>query len=55
MSEFIKSQSPQELWKASLEPKDPFKPENPADANAQPWAGQAAKAPGTGLAVDITT
>jgi hypothetical protein len=57
MAEFLKSQSPQELWKASLKPKDPLKPDDPAkptDAagGAQPL--QAAKAPGTGLVLDVT-
>lgn len=60
MAEFLKSQSPQELWKAALKPKDPFKPDDPAkpaslfeSANAA-RALPAAKAPGTGVALDIT-
>jgi hypothetical protein len=60
MAQYIKSQSPEELWKTSLKPKDllkpddPAKPANPFDpANAtQPI--QAAKAPGTGLTLDVT-
>ena len=60
MAQFLKSQSPDELWKASLKPKDPLKPDDPAKpaspfdpANAtQPL--QAAKAPGTGLLIDTT-
>jgi hypothetical protein len=51
MAQFLKSQSPDELWKASLKPKDPLKPDNPANAN-QPV--QAAKTPGTGLTLDVT-
>jgi hypothetical protein len=58
MAQFLKSQSPQELWKASLKPEDPLKPKNPFDpklpleASAKP--APAAKAPGTGLRIDIT-
>jgi len=51
MAQFLKSQSPDELWKASLKPKDPLKPDNPANAS-QPL--QAAKAHGTGLTLDVT-
>lgn len=56
MAQFLKSHSPDELWKASLKPKDPLKedplkPAAPAKAS-QPF--QAAKAPGTGLALDVT-
>lgn len=51
MAQFLKSQSPAELWKAALKPKDPLKPDDPAKAS-QPL--QAAKAPGTGLALDVT-
>jgi hypothetical protein len=51
MTEFLKSQSPQELWKASLKPEDPLKPDNAA-SSAQPLA--AAKALGTGLVLDVT-
>lgn len=55
MAEFIKSQSPQEQWKASLKPDDPLKPKDPAKLTDDPSdspAVQAAKAPGTGLLVD---
>ena len=58
MTEFLKSQLPQELWKASLKPDDPLKPKNLFDPNSllgesvKPM--QTAKAPGTGLQVDIT-
>ena len=56
MAEYIKSHSPQELWKASLKPEDPFKPQDPAKtADGQSGSdptGQAAKAPGTGLVLD---
>jgi len=57
MAQYLKSHSPQELWKASLKPPDPLKPDNPADpkdqaAGAKPLA--AAKAPGTGLLLDTT-
>ena len=51
MAQFLKSQSPDELWKALLKPKDPLKPGNPANAS-QPL--QAAKTPGTGLTLDVT-
>ena len=57
MAQFLKSHSPEELWKASLKPKDPLKPGDPAkpahpvDA-IQPLAGP--KAPGTGLTLDVT-
>ena len=60
MAQFLKSQSPDELWKASLKPKDPLKPDDPAKpanpldpSNAAPPV-QAAKAPGTGLLVDTS-
>jgi hypothetical protein len=58
MAQFLKSQSPDELWKASLKPKDPLKPDDagkasPFDPSAsQP--SQAAKAPGIGVALDVT-
>ena len=60
MAEFLKSQTAQELWKASLKPKDPLKPDDPAKAAnpsdpsnaAQPV--QAAKSAGTGLILDRT-
>jgi hypothetical protein len=54
MAEFLKSQTPQELWKAALKPKDPLKPDDPAKpANpVQPLV--AAKPAGTGLALDVT-
>jgi len=51
MAEFLKSQSPQELWKAAIKPKDPMK-FDPTNAPA-PLPG-AAKTPGTGLVLDVT-
>jgi hypothetical protein len=55
MAQFIKSQSPEELWKASLKPKDPLKPDDPAKTDPlDPTASQAAKAPGTGLVIDVS-
>ena len=57
MAEFIKSQPPEELWKASLKPKNPLKPDDPAKAGPFDPAAvvPAAKAPGTGLVLDIST
>jgi hypothetical protein len=61
MAQYLKSHSPQELWKASLKPQDPFKPQDPAkqqdpaDPSSQTGGGpqvSAAKAPGTGVLVD---
>ena len=52
MAQFLKSHSPDELWKASLKPKDPLKPEDPAKTVAEPLA--AAKPPGTGLLIDVS-
>ena len=55
MAQFLKSQTPDELWKASLKPKDPFKPEDPAKGDASGAATTSAgKAPGTGLVLDIS-
>jgi hypothetical protein len=58
MAEFLKAQTPQELWKASLKPKDPLKPDDPAkpgDATASATSPvRAATAPGIGLALDVT-
>ncbi len=57
IAEFLQSQTPQERWKASLEPRKPFdpidptKPENPLDP-AQVIL--AATAPGTGLRLDVS-
>ena len=57
MTQFLKSQSPDELWKASLKPKDPLKPDDPAKPES-PFdpakTTQAAKTPGTGLTLDVT-
>ena len=58
MAEYLQSHSPQELWKASLKPKDPFKPDDPVKAGgaSDPAnAIKAATAPGTGLVLDIST
>ena len=54
MAQFLKSHSPDELWKASLKPKSPLEPDDPAKIEnaAQPIA--AAKAAGTGLTLDVT-
>ena len=60
MAQYLKSQSPAELWKASLKPQDPFKLRDPAKAaDSSASIGttgtiQAAKLPGTGLTVDLT-
>jgi len=57
MAEFLKSQTPQELWKASLKPKDPLKPDDPAkpgDATANANPIKAATAPGIGVTLDVT-
>ena len=55
MAQFLKSQTPDELWKASLKPRDPFKPEDPAKGEASGAATTSAgKAPGTGLVLDIS-
>jgi hypothetical protein len=58
MAEILKSQSPQELWKTSLKPEDPLKPKNPFDPKLLLEASDkpvpAAKAPGTGLQIDVT-
>jgi hypothetical protein len=58
MAEYLKSQSPQELWKASIKPENPFKPADPAVALTDPAGGttpvQGSKAPGTGLLIDTT-
>ena len=51
MAQFLKSQSPDELWTASLKPKDPFKP---ADLVKPARPLQAATAPGIGLTLDVT-
>ena len=57
MAQFLQSQKPDELWKASLKPKDPLKPDDPAKTSdptgtAQPL--QAAKPAGTGVTLDVT-
>ena len=58
MAEYLKSQSPQELWKASIKPENPLKPKDPATALIDPADGntpvQGAKTPGTGLLIDTT-
>jgi hypothetical protein len=53
MAEFLKSQTPEELWKASLKPKDPLKQDDPTKI-APSQTIQAVKAPGTGLVVDVS-
>ena len=60
MAQFLKSQTPEELWKASLKPKDPLEPDDPGNAansfdpvnTTQPLA--AAKAPDSRLTLDVT-
>jgi hypothetical protein len=60
MAQFLKSQSPDELWKASLKPKDPLKPDDPAkpanpfDPSSATRPVPAARPPGTGLTLDVT-
>jgi len=62
MAEYLKSQTPQELWKARLEPPDPLKPDDPLKPKdpfdpknlIDPSALQAAKPPGVGELLDIT-
>ena len=54
MAQFLKSQSAEELWKASLKPKDPLKPDNPANAANASQPLKTATAPGTGLTLDVT-
>jgi hypothetical protein len=55
-AEYLKSQTPQELWKAKLELPDPLKPKDLLDPKdfLDPVPLQAAKAPGTGILLDIT-
>jgi NifU-like protein involved in Fe-S cluster formation len=54
MAQYLKSRSPEELWKASLKPQDPNKPLDPAQSSNQTGSIEAAKPPGTGLTVDIS-
>jgi hypothetical protein len=60
MAEYLKSQTPEELWKASLEPENPLKPKNATDSKLTADAidpvkdVQAPKAEGTGLVLDVT-
>jgi hypothetical protein len=61
MTEFLKSQTPDQLWKASLKPKDPLKSDDPTNKPADPFdpvngtrSPQAAKAPGIGLVLDTS-
>ena len=51
MAQFLKSQTPAELWKAALKPKDLLRPDNPTGKNQLP---QTAKSPGMGLILDVT-
>jgi len=59
LAQLLKSTSPQALAQAEIKPKNPFDPkdllaaQNPLDP-ASASAASAAKAAGTGLAVDIT-
>ena len=52
MAQFLKSHSPDELWKASLKPKDLLKPDDPAKTGSVTEPLAAAKAAGTGLTLD---
>jgi hypothetical protein len=52
MAEFLKSQSPQELWKASLKPKDLLQPDKSSEVADKSAPPAAAKTPGTGLLLD---
>jgi hypothetical protein len=60
MAQFLKSQSPDELWKSALKPKDPLKPSDPAkpadpfDPSNATQPLPAARPPGTGLVLDVT-
>ena len=57
MAEYVKSHSPQELWKAGLKPPDPLKPDDPARSDPSGSGTlpvKAAAAPGTGLLLDAT-
>ena len=56
MAEFLKSQTPQELWKTALKPKDPLKPQSTSllDPGSLTPPLAAAKTPGTGLVIDTT-
>jgi hypothetical protein len=54
MAQFLKSHSPDELWKASLKPKDLLKPDDPAKTGSVTEPLAAAKAAGTGLTLDVT-
>jgi hypothetical protein len=51
MAQFLKSQTPEELWKAALKPRDPLKPDPSGEVDQ---SSQAAKSPGTGLVLDVT-
>lgn len=53
MAEFLQSQKPDELWKASLKPKDPLKQDDPTKIDPSQTV-QAAKAAGTGLVLDVS-
>lgn len=54
MAEFLKSQSPQELWKASLKPKDLLHPDKSSEVAGKSAPPAATKTPGTGLLLDTT-
>jgi hypothetical protein len=52
MAQFLKSQSPGELWKAALKPRDLLQPDNgPVGRRQLP---KAAKPLGTGSILDVT-
>jgi hypothetical protein len=56
MAQFLQSQKPDELWKASLKPKDPLKPDGPAKTSDPAGTAQplpAAKPAGTGVTLDV--
>jgi hypothetical protein len=51
MAQYLKSQTPEDLWKAALKPRDPLKPDAAGEAGQ---SSLAAKSPGTGLVLDVT-
>ena len=53
MAEYLKSHSPQALWKASLRPDNPFKPQDPAKADPVNTL-KAANPPGVGGLIDTS-
>jgi hypothetical protein len=54
MAEYLKSQTPQELWKASLKPKDPLKPDDAGKSAMSVPPLKAATAAGIGALLDTS-